>query len=221
MHAYRGDRVCTNKLLIARTVLEKQLLAGLQAKVLHRDVIDYALSRFEERLAQAVSQQEGETASLRERIELVERQIRNCTEAIADMGLSSFLRVQLGELETQHRELTEKLASLEPRSLSLQFRDTRQFVQARLRALQSMLTGEPRLARAEIAKHVEKIVLDPDGRIYVASGTWDLLGGVAVRMVPRARFVRNAAFLFASRLRHETSNLTPTYPRQSNYVQQC
>jgi site-specific DNA recombinase len=35
MHAYRGDRVCTNSLLIVRGALEKQLLAGLQAKVLH------------------------------------------------------------------------------------------------------------------------------------------------------------------------------------------
>jgi len=50
-----------------------------------------------------------------------------------------------------------------------------------------MLTGELRLARAEIAKHVEKITMHPDGRSYVASGTWDLLRGVAFRMVPGAR----------------------------------
>jgi hypothetical protein len=35
--------------------------------------------------------------------------------------------------------------------------------------------GEPRLARAEIAKHVEKITLHPDGRTYVASGTSNCL----------------------------------------------
>jgi site-specific DNA recombinase len=39
MHAYRGDKVCRNHLLIARGSLEAQLLAGLQAKVLHPDVI--------------------------------------------------------------------------------------------------------------------------------------------------------------------------------------
>jgi hypothetical protein len=49
-----------------------------------------------------------------------------------------------------------------------------------------MLTAEPRIARAEIAKHVRKITLTPEGRIYIASGTWDLLGGVAVTMVPGA-----------------------------------
>jgi len=55
-----------------------------------------------------------------------------------------------------------------------------------------MLTGELRLARAEIAKHVEKITMHPDGRSYVASGTWDLLRGVAFRMVPGARLGRNS-----------------------------
>ncbi len=37
MHAYRGEMVCTNGLLIARGALEKQLLAGLQARVLDPD----------------------------------------------------------------------------------------------------------------------------------------------------------------------------------------
>ncbi len=187
MHANRGDHICTNNLLIARCVLEGQLLAGLQAKVLHADVVDYTVSRFEEQLGRAMNQQGSETASLRRRIELNERQTRNCTEAIASMGLSSSLRAQLTDLETQHQELTERLASLEPCAVRLQLRDTRRFVEARLRNLQSLLTGEPRLARAEIAKHVEKIILTPQGKTYVASGTWDLLGSVAVRMVPGAR----------------------------------
>jgi site-specific DNA recombinase len=187
MHAYRGDRVCTNSLLIARRLLEGQLLAGLQAKVLHPDVVGYALSLLEERLVRRMNQQGTETASLRPRVEQLERQIRNCTEAVASMGLSTFLRAQLTDLETQHQELRGKLASLEPRTVRLQLRDTRRFVEARFQSLQSMLTGEPRLARAEIAKHVEKIILTPEGRTYIASGTWDLLGSVAVTMVPGAR----------------------------------
>jgi hypothetical protein len=100
------------------------------------------------------------------------------------MGLSPFLRAQLQELEAEHGDLKEKLASLEPLTLRLRLRDTRKFVEGRLANLESMLTGEPRIARAEIAKHVQKITLTPEGRIYIASGTWDLLGGVAVTMVP-------------------------------------
>ena len=187
MHAYRGGKVCTNTLLIGRRSLEAQLLAGLQAKVLHPDVVAYTLSRFEKLLAQAMTTQSNETASTRRRIEQLEREIRNCTQAIASMGLSIFLRAQLGELETEHRQLTGKIASLDPRTVRLRLRDTRKFVEARLGDLQSLLTGEPRIARAEIAKHVQKITLAPEGRMYIASGTWDLLGGVAVTMVPGAR----------------------------------
>lgn len=187
MHAYRGDKVCTNSLLIGRKSLEAQLLAGLQDKVLQPDVVAYTLSRFEEALAQTMSRQSGEAAISRRRIEQLEREIRNCTQAIASMGLSPFLQAQLTELETEHRELSEKLASLEPRALRSRLRDTRRFVETRLRSLQSMLTGEPRIARAEIAKHVQKIKLTPEGRTYIASGTWDLLGSVAVTMVPGGR----------------------------------
>ena len=187
MHAYRGDKVCRNHLLIARGSLEAQLLAGLQAKVLHPDVIAYAFSRFENLLVQAINQQSSETTTSRRRLGQIEREIRNCTQAIASMGLSPFLRAQLQELEAEHGDLKQKLASLEPLTLRLRLRDTRKFVEGRLANLESMLTGEPRIARAEIAKHVQKITLTPEGRIYIASGTWDLLGGVAVTMVPGAR----------------------------------
>ena len=112
MHAYRGDKVCRNHLLIARGSLEAQLLAGLQAKVLHPDVIAYAFSRFENLLVQAINQQSSETTTSRRRLEQIEREIRNCTQAIASMGLSPFLRAQLQELEAEHGDLKEKLASL-------------------------------------------------------------------------------------------------------------
>jgi site-specific DNA recombinase len=187
MHAYRGDRVCTNNLLVSRMALEEQLLAGLQAKVLHPDVVEYTLRRFEEELARFLTRQSGQSLALRRRVEEKEKEIRNCTRAVASMGLSSALRTQLTDLEAEHRELTEKLTGSEPRTVRLQLRDTRRFVEARVRNLQSMWTGEARLVRAQIAKHVEKITLTPEGRTYIAAGAWDLLGGVAVRMVPGAR----------------------------------
>src|SRR5208282_4674361 len=187
MHAYRGDKVCTNNLLFSRRALEEQMLAGLQSRVLHPDVVDYTFRRFEEELARSLSRQSSEASAVSRRLDLLERQIRNCTEAIASMGLSPSLRVQLTDLETERRELTERLTGSEPRAARLQLRDTRRFVEAELKNLQSMWTGEARLVRAEIARHVEKITLTPEGRTYVVSGTWDLLGSVAVTMVPGAR----------------------------------
>ena len=114
----------------------------------------------------------------RRQLRVIEAKIRNCTEAIARMGWSTFLRAQLQDLESQHRELADKLAALEPRVVKSTFRDTRRFVEARLKNLQSMLTGEPRLVRAEIAKHVEKITLTPEEgptsqRVHgIYSGLW-------------------------------------------------
>ena len=48
----RGDSVCKNALLIRRLDLERQLLAGLQARVLHPAVVENTLNRFEEPDAQ-------------------------------------------------------------------------------------------------------------------------------------------------------------------------
>jgi hypothetical protein len=73
-----------------------------------------------------------------------------------------------------------------------------------------MWTGEGRLVRAEIAKRVEKITLTPEGRAYVASDSWNLLGGVAVTMVPGAR-IELATPAFSGR--RSTNEL----PRQLNF----
>jgi hypothetical protein len=176
--------------------------------VLHPDVVEYTFRRFEKELARSLSRQSGEAGSVRRRLELIERQIRNCTEAIASMGLSNSLRERLTGLETEQRELSDNLAGSEPRAVKLQLRDTRRFVETRLKSLQSLWTGEARLVRAEIAKHVEKITLTPEGRTYIASGTWDLLGSVAVTCYPGPRHHPRVSWLVRRR--------SPLYPAQHN-----
>ena len=187
MHAYRGDKVCTNNLLIQQRVLEKQLLAGLQARVLNPDVIEYTLQKFEEQLALAISKQGDRSTHYQRRVDAIQKQIRNCTDAISEGRRYPSLMEKLGELQQDLADAKAKLVNSEPRNVRFQLRDTRRFVEASLSNLQVLLTGEPRLARAEIAKHVQKITLTPDVKTYVASGSWDLLGGVAVTMVPGAR----------------------------------
>ena len=69
-------------------------------------------------------------------------------------------------------------------------RDTRCFVQDRVRNLSALWDGEPRIAREEIAKHMQKITLRPMFRTYIATGIWDWLGvlaGAATMVVPGAR----------------------------------
>ena len=45
--------------------------------------------------------------------------------------------------------------------------------------LQALLNKEPRMARVELAKHVQKIVLKPQRETYIAVGDWNLFGVVS------------------------------------------
>jgi hypothetical protein len=176
MHYNRGRGACSNTLLIGRKVLEEQLLAGLQEKVLDPDVISYTLDAFEEQLLLTVNHRRNESDVMRRRVEAIQKQIRNCTGAIADGKRYPSLMEKLSELEQELADTRAKIASCEPREVRLRLKDARRFAEARLKELQLVLNRQPRIARAEIAKHVEKITLTPEGRTYIASGTWNVLG---------------------------------------------
>ena len=176
MHYNRGRGACSNTLLIGRKVLEEQLLAGLQEKVLDPDVISYALDAFEEQLLLTVNHRRKESDVMRRRVEAIQKQIRNCTDAIADGKRYPSLMEKLSELEQELADTKAKIASCEPREVRLRLKDARRFAEARLKELQLVLNRQPRIARAEIAKHVQKIMLTPEGRTYIASGTWNVLG---------------------------------------------
>ncbi len=100
LHYNRGRGACGNKLLIPRRALESQLLAGLQAKVLHPDVVSYALKSFEAQLAQAFDRLSDETTTHRRRESEIGRKIENLTRALAD-GYSPAIRADLTRLEEQ------------------------------------------------------------------------------------------------------------------------
>jgi hypothetical protein len=99
-------------------------------------------------------------------------------------------------IEQQLEAVAGKITRARPEAVRSHLRDTRKFVEVRLRGFRKLLNGEPRIARAAIGKHVQKITLTPEGRTYIACGSWDLLGAgaVAVSMVPGARHKRIATF---------------------------
>jgi site-specific DNA recombinase len=189
MHAYRGPQVCGNSLMVPRRSLEEQLLAGLRTNVLRPEITEYTFRRFEEGLARAVNSRGTDVSVLERRKVTIEQQIANCTNAIADGQPSRFLIAKLAELERELETVAGKISNVQPEAVRSHLRDTRKFVEVRLRDLRKLLNGEPRIARAAIGKHVQKITLTPEGRTYIASGSWDLLGAgaVAVSMVPGAR----------------------------------
>jgi site-specific DNA recombinase len=189
MHAQRGDSVCKNSLLIRRLDLERQLLAGLQERVLHPDVVDYTLKRFEEALAKALAARSQGDADLRRQAGEIQRGIANQLRGLSD-GYSPFITSEIARLEGQLASINERLRSSDPARFKLQMRDTRRFVETRLHDLSALWDGEARIAREEIAKHVRKITLKPVFRTYVATGVWDwlgVMGSAAVMVVPGAR----------------------------------
>jgi site-specific DNA recombinase len=192
MHAYRGDSVCGNSLLVFRRSLEEQLLAGLHANILRPAVVDYTLRRFEEVLEKARGTRDSDLAALERRKAAIEQQISNCTSAVADGQPSRSLLAKLAELERELDAVMDQISNARPSAVRSNLRDTRKFVEARLRDLRKLLNAEPKIARAAISKHVRKITLAPEGRAYIASGEFDLLGmdAVAVSMVPGDRFAR-------------------------------
>jgi site-specific DNA recombinase len=189
MHAQRGDSVCRNSLLIRRLELESQLLAGLQERVLNPDVVSYTLNRFEEELTKALTSRSQGDSELRRQAAELKRGISNQLRGLSD-GYSPFITNEIARLEGQLAAISERLRSSDPATFKLQMRDTRRFVETRLQDLSALWDGEPRIAREEIAKHVQKITLKPMLRTYVATGTWDwlgVLGGAAAMVVPGAR----------------------------------
>src|SRR5262249_25320216 len=106
----------------------------------------------------------------------LEKQIANCTEAIAGGQVLRSLTDKIAVLERELADVEQKIAASQPMAVRLQLRDTRRFVESRLQDLGAVLNAEPRAAREAIAKHVTKITLTPEGKTYIAKGTWDLLG---------------------------------------------
>ena len=115
----------------------------------------------------------------------IEKKISNLTRALAD-GYSPAITADLSQLEEQLADIRERVAASQPEALQIRMRKTRRFVESRLADLQALFGAQAVTIRAEITKHVEKIILSPEGRSYVAAGAWDLLG-VAAWMVPGAR----------------------------------
>ena len=161
-------------------MLETRLLAGLEASVFNPAVVSYTLQSFERQLLREIEKHASETCALEKQIADLERKIRNCTTAIAEGGAFKSLLEQLGFLEAELQQAKARAESVKPGALRVRMQDTRRFVEGKLRELQKLLNAEPRMARAELAKHIQtRIVLKPEGKTYFAVGDWNLLGVVS------------------------------------------
>jgi site-specific DNA recombinase len=175
-NAFRGETVCSNNLRIRREALETQLLSKLQSEVLRDEVVKYTLERFEQELLKALDAMGGELETMRQRKHKLEEELQNLTRSIADGQCFPSVISAIGVRENELREITDRLLESRPDSVRSRLKNIRTFVISRLKDLRGLLDAPVLAARAEIVKHIQSITLYPDGRTYVASGTWDLVG---------------------------------------------
>jgi Recombinase zinc beta ribbon domain/Resolvase, N terminal domain len=176
LNFHRGASVCPNRLRVKRDVIERELLAGLQEKVFRKEVVNYALDRFEEQLLKELDNIGGEMDATRKRKADLEAETARLTAGLAS-GLFSV--TVMGEIARRERELadiSERLLSSGTGSVRFRIKKLRENALRRMGGVRETLNGDAATARAYLAKHVEKIVMEPDGGMYVASGSWNLLG---------------------------------------------
>jgi hypothetical protein len=83
-HAQRGDAVCTNGLLVRRAEPKRQLLGGLRERMIHADVVGYALKSFEDEIAKALTARSNDMDDLRRQESKLEHGIANQLRGQAD-----------------------------------------------------------------------------------------------------------------------------------------
>jgi hypothetical protein len=194
---------CSNDLHEKREVVENHLLAELQRAILRPEIVDQVLRRFEEQLSKEIEKWSDHADNLHKRTATLEAEIANLTRALAD-GYSPALTGELARRERELTELNARLVSGGHGSLQATMKELRQKITTRLTDIRGLLSADVARARAEISRHVDKIVLRPvekqGRRFYVANGEWSLLGKamgpdhdpapVQLRMVAGARFER-------------------------------
>ena len=176
MNFHRGDSVCSNRLRVRRDVLEGELLAGLQEKVLREDVVNYVLDRFESELLKELEGIGGEMDAMRKRRAKLQVEVTNLAAVVASGVHSPTVIAEIAVREREIANIADRLLSSDPDSVRSRVKNLRAKALVRMQDLRQCLNGDAAAARAYLTRHVEKIVMDPDGGRYVASGNWNLLG---------------------------------------------
>jgi hypothetical protein len=161
---------------VRRDVLEKELLGGLREKVLRQDVVNYALDRFEEHLEKELANIGGEMERMQKRKAELEVETARLAAGLAGGLYSVTVMAEITRREREIAEIGDRLLSSKPDSVRSRIKKLREEALSRMRQLREYLLGGAGTARIWLGKHVERIAMQPDGGICVASGNWNLLG---------------------------------------------
>ncbi|MGO9256330.1 MAG: recombinase family protein [Bryobacteraceae bacterium] len=174
---------CPNKLKERADWLEDHLLSELQRAVLQPEIVDYAIHEFERQLTVSLSGLSDQISRMRQRREQIQQELRRLVETVAACGHSGTLVEAINSREQEISEITQRLLTAHPDSVSGHVAKIRRFVSERLGDIRHLLNADVQRAKAELAKHVAGIQMLPQGQgkkgYYIAEGEWNLLGGYA------------------------------------------
>ena len=183
----RGESVCTNRVRVRRDVLEKRLLAGLQEKVLREEVVNYIIDQLEEKLTNGLKDIRSEMEAKKQRKAQLDLEISRLLTGLADGTHSPAIMLEVKKRESEISTILDCIVSNEPESVRSKIENLRVKVLSKIRDLRTYLNGDVATARVYLTKHVAKIIMDPDEGIFVASGSWNLLGDTYAGNVPGGR----------------------------------
>jgi hypothetical protein len=161
---------------VRRDVVEGALLAGLHETILRQDVANYVLDRFESELLKELKGISDEMDCAKKRKAELEIEIQRLAAGLASGIHSPAVVAEIAKREQEISAITDRLQSSKPESVRMRVKALGTNVAGGLRELQSVLNSDAISVQPYLVKHVEKIVMEPHGKMYVASGGWDLLG---------------------------------------------
>lgn len=178
-HRYRGT--CANGLMIRYEILEQQMLAGLEARVLKPEMVEYAVMCFQKELErrlnevkQRSTQQSCQDAKLRSEKERLNAQAANLADAIAASGHSPTLLRRLAEVEQKIAEGDRQLTAHKEFDVTASLDEIREFVTKELLDIRSILREDVAKTKLALRRHIRDLVLTPKeadaGKYYEVSG---------------------------------------------------
>ncbi len=200
----RGETVCKNSARIRRDDLEAAMLANLQEKILCPEVVDYVMEKVESGLLKELQTMGSEMDGLQSRKRQLEAELENLTRALASGQLSPTIMAAIAARECEIAEITERVVSSSEDSIKTRIATMTATAKAKLKDLRGLLSGDVTVARAALLRHVEKIEMEANGKVYVAKGNWNLLGQAGERstdgaggpectVLPQANFLIDVA----------------------------
>lgn len=168
----RGKTVCSNNRHITRECVERDLLSGLEKRLLDGRILDKLISRLNRKISEFAASQPSERVNLKSEITHHEKEVENLCEFVLRGDSSPRIREILIRSETKLANSRQRLASLGAEDIGLTEIDP-EWVRRRVSDLRSLLASHQ--DRTDIARQQlrgllgEKIRLIPlvDSRKWV------------------------------------------------------